>query len=182
MPMLPTIDGVTIRLRQLKRSDAASFAHNANDRQVTRYLHLPHPYTLLDAQQWVKQTHSLARRKRMYAFGIEHKESRQVIGMVGLHHIDRANRLCELGYWIGRTYWRRGYTSEAIRLILPFAFDYLRMQRVQARVFHPNTASGKLLEKLGFTYEGCWRRAEYVHGRWFDVRWYAILKKEFSRR
>ncbi|MEE9553374.1 MAG: GNAT family protein, partial [candidate division Zixibacteria bacterium] len=76
----------------------------------------------------------------------------------------------------------RGYASEAIRLILGFAFKELRLVRVYAGVHQRNAPSVKALEKTGFTREGCWRKASFLGRRWSDVYAYGILKEEYHER
>ena len=180
MPMLPTLEGERVRLRQLKRSDAESLRANANDRKVSRYLFLPYPYRLEDALSYIAFTQRMARRKQTYLYGIELLETGQVIGCIGLHHIERAHRHCEVGYWLSRKHWREGYGSEALRLILTFAFTKLKMIRVQARTSTANKPSYSMLERNGFTREGCFRHVQFLKGRWHDYFWYGILKKEFK--
>ena len=179
---LPVLIGQKITLRQFTRRDAQDFWRLANDRLVTRYLaNLPYPYSLNDGYAWVRRSHGLIRKGTDYSFGIVTRETGKVVGSVGLHGFDRKNRRIEIGYWLGRPYWRRGFVSEAVRLACDWAFRELKVNRIQARVMVQNEASAKLLVKIGFRFEGTWRMAEYVRGRWSDMHWFGLLKKEFKR-
>jgi RimJ/RimL family protein N-acetyltransferase len=71
--------------------------------------------------------------------------------------------------------------SEAIKLILDYAFNQLGLVRVQARVHRPNEASSLLLKKCGFTYEGAWRKASWKNDDWHDFLWYSILDDEYRQ-
>ncbi len=71
-----------------------------------------------------------------------------LVGVIGLHGVD-AHRAEELGYWIGRPYWGKGYASFAVKNVLEFAFGGLRLDEVQSCVLESNTASRRVLEKSG---------------------------------
>jgi RimJ/RimL family protein N-acetyltransferase len=72
----------------------------------------------------------------------------ELIGTIGLG--EKPDGARELGYWIARPHWGRGYATEAGRALLAFARDGLRLDRLQAGHFLDNPASGRVLEKLGF--------------------------------
>jgi len=183
MPTLPTIEGERVLIRQLTRRDAEDFWQLANDKQVAKWLaNLPHPYSLEDGYAFIRRSHGQIRRRSDFAFGIVPHEIGTVVGVVGFHNFDQRNRKIAVGYWLGRKYWRKGYVFEAVRLACRWAFDELRVNRVQARVMARNEASSKLLLKLGFQYEGTWRMAEQMKGRWHDMKWFGLLKKDFKRR
>jgi RimJ/RimL family protein N-acetyltransferase len=178
--MQPFLKGIKVNLRRVQKSDADSIAENANDALVTQYLFTPYPYTVVDALDFIASSHRMHRNNTSYPFGIEHKEERKIIGTIGLYRVDHVNRNAEVGFWLGRKYWRQGMTSEAINLILDFAFNERDFHRIYARVMHPNTASLKLLDKLGFTKEGTMRQAVYRDNEWLDFVWFAMLKNEFK--
>jgi RimJ/RimL family protein N-acetyltransferase len=66
-----------------------------------------------------------------------------------------------------------------LKLILDFGFKKLGLVRIYAKVMHPNTASAKLLESVGFKYEGKLRKSVYRWGKWFDMLIYGLLKEEY---
>ncbi len=180
---IPTLQGKLITLRRLRRSDAASIQRHANNRDIARFLpRLPSPYIMAEARKWITLTARLARDDKAYNFGIEDGESGEIVGMIGLRNINRQDRNAEVGYWIGRSFQRRGYAGEALRLILKFAFTELRLVRVYAVVHQNNVASVKLLDRIGFVREGVWRKASRINRRWYDVYAYGILKEEYMRR
>lgn len=177
------MQGKLITLRRLRRSDAASIQRHANNRDIKRFLpRLPFPYTMAEARKWITTTSRLARADKAYDFGIEDRESGEIVGMIGLRNINRQDRNAEVGYWIGKSFQRRGYAGEAMLLILKFAFRELRLVRVYAVVHQRNVASVKLLDRIGFVREGVWRKASFMNRRWYDVYAYGILKEEYIRR
>ena len=180
---LPTLTGTKVTLRQLTKRDAEDFWQLANDKQVAKYLaNLPHPYSVEDGYAFIRRSHGTVRKQTDFPFGIVPQEIGTVVGAVGFHQYDQANRRIEVGSWLGRKYWRKGYASEAVLLACRWAFNELRVTRCQARVVASNDASSNLLLKLGFQYEGTWRMAEHSRGRWHDMKWFGLLKKDFKRR
>jgi RimJ/RimL family protein N-acetyltransferase len=180
---LGLLTGECVSLRPLKRSDQVAIQKYANDWHVARYLPLmPFPYTLDHARQWINTTHRAARNKTEYDLGIHLTGKDEIIGMVSLMNLNWKSRNAELGYWMARKYWGKGYMREAISLILRYAFKELRLVRVYAVVLDTNIPSVKVLERVGFTREGTWRKADKFAGRWHDVFGYGILKEEFRFR
>src|SRR3989344_7000798 len=169
------IKGKQINLRKLKKSDASSIYQNAKDFGIAKYTTLPHPYTLKNAEDFIKKTHQKIRKKKAFELGIELKETNEIIGMMSLMNIDYDNKNAEIGYWLGKKYWGRKIMKEAIKLILNFGFKKLKLVRIYARVMHPNISSVKLLEKSGFQYEGRMRRTTLRKGKWMDDLRYSIL-------
>jgi RimJ/RimL family protein N-acetyltransferase len=180
---IPSLHGKLITLRKLRRSDAAPIQRHANNRDIARFLpRLPSPYTMDEARKWITTTSRLARQGKAYNFGIEDGESGEIVGMIGLRNVNRHDRNAEIGYWVGKSFQRRGYAGEALRLILRFALGELRLVRVYAVVHQQNIGSIRLLEKIGFVREGVWRKASLMSRRWSDVYTYGILKEEYSSR
>jgi len=178
----PTIKGNRVTLRQIRKSDAKSIQKHANDKLISRYMTLlPFPYTIEHAYSWIKDCHRVNRSKTNIMWGIEDNATGDIIGGMGLHRINYQNKNAETGYWIGRKYWRQGLMTEAVKLVLKYAFKELKLMRIYAVCLHPNEASMGVLIKAGFTKEGIMRKACYKNRRWYDVDCFAILKDEFRR-
>jgi RimJ/RimL family protein N-acetyltransferase len=175
------IKGKNINLRKLTKADAPSLYENARDKEISKYTFIPHPYRLEDARRFIRLTQRQWHKDKGYNLGIELKSTGRVIGMIGLAKVDWKNKSAELGYWLGKRYWGKGYAAEAVKLMLWFGFGKLKLVRIWVRVFHHNHASARLLEKCGFTREGYLRKT-YKKGKcWLDEYRYAILREEFKR-
>jgi [ribosomal protein S5]-alanine N-acetyltransferase len=86
----------------------------------------------------------------------------------------------EMGYWIGRPYWGRGYCTEAARELLRYGFENLGLARIFACHFKENEASGRVMRKLGMTREGDLRHHVIKWGVPQDLVLYGILRSEFA--
>ncbi|MBI4439314.1 GNAT family N-acetyltransferase [Candidatus Woesearchaeota archaeon] len=170
------LNGKMINLRHVKESDASSIKKHAGHRHVTRYTsNIPHPYTLGHAQRFIRTAKRQHLKKEAAHFGIESKADGEIIGMISLK-LDRKHKKAEVGYWLGREHWGKGFAKEALRMILDFGFKRLRLRRIYAYVMHPNRRSYGLLEKTGFKKEGRMKKDVIKEGREYDRLVYAILR------
>jgi len=173
-------------LRPLENKDCNSLIENLNNLHVSKWLLVvPYPYKIKDAKWWVNHTKRQwkDKDKKDFNFGIELKEEKKVIGGIGLTKVDKFNGTAEVGYWLGENYWRMGYGSEALEVILKLAFNKLKLRRITAGVFEGNPSSGKLLEKFGATYEGMKRKSHRckADGKIKSEIIYGLLKEDWKR-
>jgi [ribosomal protein S5]-alanine N-acetyltransferase len=173
--------GTRIRLRNYSSADAPVLQEKLKDLRVTRFTHMPHPYKLEHARQFLARAGKLRREGDGFVFAIEELSSGEMIGAIGTMHIDWPNRKAEFGYWLAESHWGKGLAQEAVRLFLKFAFDTLKIVRLYAHVFAPNAASHNVLLKCGFTHEGILRQSEFIRGRWLDNYLYSLLRDEYKR-
>lgn len=101
--------------------------------------------------------------------------SMQLTGTIGIYNIHSLHRKCETGFWLQKEFWGKGYINEAARSVIDFAFERLKLHRIEATVETENTASIKTLVKLGFRLEGTQRECEWKINRWIDLHQFALL-------
>jgi ribosomal-protein-alanine N-acetyltransferase len=166
-------------LRSYRRSDLDELAVLANDKDIgSMTLRIPFPYTRQDAADFFEwATARAAEGHAIFALEIEGR----LAGTIGLHPEPQHHR-AELGYWIAKPFWGRGLVTEAAGEVLRWAFEEQQLNRVFAAVFPENTASKRVLEKLGFTYEGTLRQHQFKRGVFKDDLRYAILASEWRSR
>ena len=162
----PAIGTERLVLRAPERGDADELCQLANDLGVAGQLtSMPYPYRPADAAEFLERPRDWARAPD---FVIDHK----CFGLVGmLGFAENAPGKTEVGYWLGRPFWGRGYATEAVRGALAWARDDWRKNVVWAGHFTDNRASGQVLCKTGFLYTGdveqrdCLARGEAVPTR-----------------
>lgn len=111
-----------------------------------------------------------------YPFFVFRAVDNELVGGVTLGNIRRGcAQSGSLGYWMGEPYAGRGLMSAAVSALLPFAFDALRLHRVEAACLESNAASIRLLEKTGFQREGHARQYLCINGIWQDHLLFARL-------
>jgi RimJ/RimL family protein N-acetyltransferase len=105
--------------------------------------------------------------------------SGQLIGNAGIRIKTAGGHEADIGYELDPQHWGCGYASEAARALVQFGFERLHLHRISAHCLAENTASARVLEKLGMRLEGRLRDSEYFKGRYWDTLHYAILDHEW---
>jgi [ribosomal protein S5]-alanine N-acetyltransferase len=134
---------------------------------------IPHPYPEGAAAEWISK---LGTRPDNHVFAIVLEGD--VVGAIGLE-VQRDHGRGEIGYWLGVPYWGRGYMTEAVRAVLGWAFESLRLHRVFAMHFTRNPASGRVMQKAGMRHEGSLRQHEKKWDAYIDVEVYGILDSDW---
>lgn len=104
---------------------------------------IPFPYTREMAKNWITEHHKLRINKEEYIYAIRSLDN-CLIGCISL--LFDSSEKAELGYWVGRNYWNKGYATSAIKLIL----DNFQSIDIYASVYNHNNSSIKILKNLGF--------------------------------
>jgi RimJ/RimL family protein N-acetyltransferase len=132
----------------------------ASEREIAATTRVPHPYPAGAAKAFVDMSIQEQAAGRMYNHAII--DGNAVVGVAGLMQVKPQDQ-AEIGYWIGKPYWGKGYASFAVQYLLAFAFNQLQLSRVYAHVLDYNEASKKVLEKNGLTFT-----REFIE---YDARW-----------
>ena len=179
MKELPTIETKRLLLRTFELSDAKDVQRLAGDRSIAdTTLNIPHPYENGMAEKWISTHQSKFDAGELSNFAIVLKTSGELIGAMGLIIVPRFER-AELGYWIGRPYWKNGYCTEAGRAVLQYGFSVLKLNRIHATHLTRNPASGRVMQKLAMVHEGHLRQHSKKWDKFEDLELYGILRKQW---
>jgi len=149
-------------LRPPELRDAPDIARWVDDYDVAKNLaSAPHPYTEENARAFVARMDDQWARGEGWCFAIVRKDDWRLAGCCGVHLKDGR---FEIGYWLGKPFWNRGYCTEAVRRLVAFAFAELKPASVRAGWYYDNPASGRVLEKLGFLPDGAEMRGCLARG------------------
>lgn len=140
---------------------------------------IPHPYEDGMAEEWISTHGPAFEEGRLASFAITLRESGELIGAMGIGTHGDAG-CAELGYWIGVPFWGRGYCTEAARAVLGFGFEVWKYDRIFATHLGRNPASGRVMQKIGMTREGCLRRHMLKWDQREDLVYYGILREEWE--
>jgi RimJ/RimL family protein N-acetyltransferase len=135
-----------LTLRPLKDEDAKAIAVLAGDWDIARMTsRIPYPYSEALAHQWISglETGEFVR-------GIVLED--ELIGVIG--YLPGDDGSAEIGYWIGKPWWGRGYATEAAEALIRYCFRRVRLGRVICAHFVDNPASARVIAKLGFRLVG----------------------------
>ncbi len=128
-----------------------------NDPDILQFtLCVPDPYQLSDAVSWINFAQEQEEQYGTpFNYGILHLETQEIIGNIGrLNIYKEQNHKDEIGYWIAKKHWGKGFMTEALAKFIPILKDSHKLERIEARVFEGNEASTKVLLKHQFKYEG----------------------------
>jgi [ribosomal protein S5]-alanine N-acetyltransferase len=178
------LSGELVSLRPLEPGDAQELL---DLRVVNRDYFRPLEPTVSDSHFTLEaQLADIARLEQekaddlSYVFGIFERSSGALVGRIGLSAVFRkAWQNANLGYYIGKEYGGRGCGTEAVRLILAYAFEHVGLHRVQAAVMLNNAPSRRVLEKAGFRREGLAPNYLRINDKWEDHHIYAITLEDW---
>ena len=123
------------------------------------------------------------KRPNRFPFAIRLRTDDRLIGFAWLEHIEWNNASGTLTAGLGASADRRqGYGTEALQMLLRYAFDELNLHRLSATTFEYNTGAQRWLEKAGFVLEARRRQAIHRHGRRWDVLHYGFLREDWKER
>lgn len=178
--LLPRLECPQVVLREIKMRDAQDLFEYCSDPQVSRHVLWDAYKAPSQARDYIRFVRRQYRQGFPGTFAIELRETGKVIGTIGFMWINPEHRSCEVGYSLNRKYWNRGYTTQALKRLIRYAFEELHLNRVEAQFEINNIASGRVMEKAGMHYEGTLRQRLKNKGRFVDVKLYAILSKDFQ--
>ena len=168
------------RIRKWELSDAKDLAVALSNKKVQDNLRdgLPYPYTEQDGKEFISAMLS-ADESETFAFAIT--VDNMVIGSIGIFRQGNIHRqTAELGYYIAEEYWGKGIMTEAVKQICEYVFANSDIIRIYAEPFAYNIASCRVLEKVGFQYEGTLRSNAVKNGKVIDMEMYSLLKAEIK--
>jgi len=167
-----------VSLRPLRSSDAETLAILANNRKIWDNVRdlFPHPYTTEHAREFIglkKEEHPTL------TFAILSESA--LAGVIGLEpKADVFRKTAIVGYWLGEPYWGKGIATEALRLIIDYAFNELDLVRLEAGHFDFNPASGKVLKKCGFKQFGIAQKSVIKNGKLADDHLYGLVNPKYQ--
>ncbi|MEM7020899.1 MAG: GNAT family N-acetyltransferase, partial [Pseudomonadota bacterium] len=153
----PILATERLKLRGFQLADAPEVQHLAGEWEIAdTTATIPHPYEDGMAEAWIETHPDRLENESALSYAITLADNEQLIGSIGLH-INKRHDQAELGYWIGKPWWKGGYCTEAARVLINHGFEVLSLYRIHAHYMARNPASGRVMQKLGMSHEGCLR-------------------------
>ncbi len=173
-------------LRKPRLSDWKDIVEGCKDMEVTRYLAIvPYPYKKKDAVWFIKDCLRkwIKKEQTAYPFFIELKSEQKVIGVIEIFGYTRQHKVCETGSWINKRYWKKGYITEAKIAVNEFAFNKLRVRKMETGVYEKNKASNATQKAIGYKYEGTRVKHHITRstGKIHDEHIYGLLREDWKR-
>jgi len=169
-------------LRQFKIDDYAEMYNNwASEDAVTKFLtwpaHANQDVTKSVLADWIPKYTD----KTFYNWAIELKEENKLVGNISVVDYREKTLSAVLGYCMGSRWWGKEIMPEAARAVLKFLFEEAGFNRIASDHDKNNPKSGRVMQKIGMTYEGTLRSAGFCNQGIIDEVWYSILKSEWEK-
>lgn len=169
-----------VYIRPLILSDAVELLSlEKRNRAFFENYSLNHPenyWTLETQKELIEKWEQNTKKEIEYRFGIFKINDDILIGTIGLFQVFRGPRESALlGYSLDQEHNGKGYTTEATNLVVNYAFEILKLHRIEAGVMPDNIGSIRVLEKAGFHKEGIAKKNVKINGSWEDHQMLAIL-------
>ncbi len=168
-------------LRPITIKDAPDIFAYASNPEVTKYVRFVTHKSIKDTHAFIRRVQASYRKGITPLWGIEIKASGRLIGASGFLQWPNPDRRAELGYVINPDFWGQGYVTEAAKALCEFAFKKMKVNRIEACAFVEQKASQRVLEKIGFKFEGILRQKEFIKGRFVDETMYSLLREAYSK-
>jgi [ribosomal protein S5]-alanine N-acetyltransferase len=175
----PVLQTKRLTLRPLQPGDARDLVRLINDPEIARNtLRIPYPYPAALADEWIATHQKDLGENDEVVWGITMRETDEFMGVIGI--VPKPFNVGEIGYWLARAHWGRGYASEAAAAVIRYGFEQRAFNRIEAGVFSFNHASARVLQKCGMIFEGVLRQSARKGDDYIDTRMYSILRSDWK--
>ncbi|CAM3612549.1 GNAT family N-acetyltransferase [Erysipelothrix urinaevulpis] len=176
---VPLLETERLILRGLKKEDAEAMYDYASNIDVASFTSFQ-PHTSLDETKHIIETVFLSRPQKNWpeAFALVDKKTKKMIGTCDFWPV-MGNDCFEMGYVLHKDYWHQGLMTEAVQGVLRFAFEEYGVRRMSIRHKSNNARSQRVIEKIGFIYEGMHQAVFIENAEVVDMKYYRLLKEEY---
>ncbi len=175
-------------LREWEKRDVRDIVEGLNNLEVSKWLAFaPYPYTKKDAENWIKHCAENAKKRKertSYDFAIELKSEKKIIGGISIDRINKFQGTAGGGIWINANYHGQGYGTEAFGERIKFAFNKLKLRRIENGLIKGNHFSFKMQKRFGYKIEGVRMKAFrcMADGKIKDEYIMGLLKEEWKKK
>ncbi len=176
---LPKLETERLVLRKLLYKDVNDIYSYAHDEEVAQYVMWDAHHSELETLEFLNVVIELYNKNEPAPWGIELKETKKIIGTIGFVSLESEHNKAEVGYTLAKQYWNKGITTEALKKVIQFGFEKMRLNRIEAKCIKENEQSIKVLLKAGMKEEGLLRQYLYLKKDFRDIKIFSILKSEY---
>ena len=174
-------DRIELRLLQLNDAEELFALTDANHVYLRVWLPwLDAINSVTDTKKFIESTLEAIANKRSFVAAICHEDL--IVGLIGYNHIDSQNRIGYIGYWLAENERGKGIMTTSCQAMIDYGFTTLNLNRLVIACATENKASRAIPERLGFSYEGTAREAEWLYDRFVNHEIYALLYEDWQSR
>jgi len=164
------LESERLRIRRLTMDDDEAIHSYGKDERVAFGASFPQHKDIEDARTFLRSVLDHYERSEPSSYAIILRSEGILIGSIGLPMHDWANNKAEIGYALAPWHWNNGYTTEAAACLIDHLFASTELERIEARCKITNTASARVMEKIGMSYEGTLRHHTLYNGVYYDMK------------
>jgi ribosomal-protein-alanine N-acetyltransferase len=174
---LPVLEGQSVTLRELRRSDAVTLFSMLAAEEVARFISPP-PSTIDGFERFIEWTHREREAGNYVCFGIVPHGMDAAVGIIQVRKMEPGFSTAEWGFALGSPFWGSGSFVEGAELVLDFVFEVIGVHRLEARAAVRNGRGNGALKKIGALQEGILRRSLLRNGEYHDQVLWAIIDSD----
>ncbi len=180
--MTPELRTKRLLLRAFALEDAGEVQRLAGHPAVSKLTsNVPYPYLDGEAEKWISTHAENAKIGKGFVWALCSGPELSVVGAISLLDMVGGHK-AEIGYWLGHEYWGQGLMVEAGHVVVAYGFLALDLRRIGASTYRANIGSRRVLEELGFKYEGCKRCNLLKDGKFHDQMFWGLLQEEWNEK
>ena len=176
----PIIETERMQMRNITMADAADFLVLRSDFDAMKYIDRPKPKSIEDIYELIAKISGGIKDNDNIGWAMTLKNESKLIGTIGYHRIATENYRAEIGYMLHPSYWNKGYMSEAIKKVIDYGFNVMKLHSIEAKINPGNLASANLLKKHHFIKEAYFKEDYFFNGKFLDTEIYSLLTNQKS--
>lgn len=176
----PEIETERLILRAIMPEDVESIFDIFSKEEIMKYYGMYPIETTEQAEKLIHNLNCCFEKNIGIRWAIVLKKDNKLIGTCGYHNWNKPHSRAEIGYELSDDYWGQGFMKEVLKAVIPFGFDNMDLNRIEALVYPENTSSNMLLKKIGFEKEGLLKEYTYFRDKYQDLIMFSLLKKKWN--
>jgi ribosomal-protein-alanine N-acetyltransferase len=177
----PILESERLCFRKLTITDAPEILELRGNPETMKYIPRPLITDIDGALAHIKMINDKIDENIDINWAVTEKGSDECIGIMGFYRTQPEHYRTELGYMITPEHWGKGYVTEAVTVLLDFAFNTLQFHSIEAVIDSRHTASERVLQKVGFIKEAHFKENFYYNNEFTDTVIYSLLKRNFIK-
>ena len=177
----PKLESERLQFRKLTPEDAPEILLLRGNSETMKYIPRPLIIDIEGALAHIKMINDKIDENIDINWAVTEKGNNKCIGIMGFYRTQPEHFRTELGYMITPEHWGKGYVTEAVTVLLDFAFNSLQFHSIEAVIDSRHTASERVLQKVGFIKEAHFKENFYYNNEFTDTVIYSLLKRNFIK-
>jgi ribosomal-protein-alanine N-acetyltransferase len=174
----PNLETERLLLRRVNNNDVNEIFVLRSDTEIMKYIPRPLVKNKEEALEHIATINTKIDSNEGINWGITIKGNNTLIGIIGFYRIEIENYRAEIGYILHPNHSGKGIVSEAVKKLLEYGFNTMKLHSTIGVISPENYASAKVLEKNGFIKEAYFKENQYFEGRFLDSAVYSLVYKE----